>query len=260
MIGAGTAADAPSEAAPGDAAWKQRAALVTGASRGIGRAIALAFAVKGVGLCLAARSRDQLEACAEEARRLGARDVLVVPADLAVDGALRDLADAAQARFADLDILVHAAGGYERGRVDTMSPESFDEQYRTNLRAPYLLTQRLLTALRRRGGDIVFINSTQGAAAGAELSQYAATRHGLKAFADSLREEVNADGVRVLTLYLGRTATPLQERIFAQEGRRYQPEKLMQPEDVATMVAAVLSLPRRAEALYLTMRSAEKSY
>lgn len=236
----------------------ERTALVTGASCGIGRAIALALAAEGAALCLLARNRQRLAECEAEVCRLGAR-AHVLAVDLADEAALRAGAAAAR-QFAEIDILVHAAAEYERGPVESAPAAAFDRQYRTNLRSPYLLTQILLPALRERAGDIVFLNSTQGSRAGAELSQYAATKHGLAALADSLRDEVNPLGVRVLSLHLGRTATPLQERIFAAEGKPYQPEKLLQPEDVAAMVLAVLSLPRRAQAMSLTMRPTEKSY
>lgn len=236
-----------------------RAALVTGASSGIGRAIALALAADGAALCLVGRNRERLAECEREARRLGARAVAGVVADLADEAALREAAAAAR-HFAEIDILVHAAAEHSRGPVETAPAAAFDRQYRTNLRAPYLLTQLLLPALRARGGDVVFVNSTQGVTAGPEVSQYAATKHGLAAFADSLRAEVNASGARVLTLYLGRTASAMQERIVAEEGRPYRPEKLLQPEDVAAMVMAALRLPRRAEVVSLALRPAEKSY
>jgi short-subunit dehydrogenase len=110
-----------------------------------------------------------------------------------------------------------------------------------------MLTQALLPLLKARQGQIVFINSTVGLRAGANVGQYAATKHGLKALADSLRDEVNADGVRVLSVFLGRTATPMQAAIHEMEGRVYHPEFLMQPEDVAAVVINALSLPRTAE-------------
>ena len=86
---------------------------------------------------------------------------------------------------------------------------------------PYLLTQSLLQLLRRRQGQMVFINSSAGLSARGEMAPYAATKHALKAVADSFREEVNADGLRVLSIYLGRTASPMQARIHAMEGKPY---------------------------------------
>jgi NADP-dependent 3-hydroxy acid dehydrogenase YdfG len=106
----------------------------------------------------------------------------------------------------------------------------------------------------------VFVNSTVGLEARAGVGQYASTQHALRAVADALRAEVNHDGVRVLTVYLGRTASERQARIFQMEGRDYVPESLMQPDDVAQMVMAALSLPSTAEVTEIRMRPAVKSY
>lgn len=83
--------------------------------------------------------------------------------------------------------------------------------------------------------------------AGGGSGQYAAAKHGLRAVADSLRAEVNSDGVRVLSVLLGRTATPMQAALAAQEGRAHRPELLVQPEDVASVVGCALVLPHRRD-------------
>ena len=133
--------------------------------------------------------------------------------------------------------------------------EEFDAQYSTNVRAPYLLTKRLLPGLIAARGQVVFMNSTAGlAAARADVGQYAASKHALRAVADSLREELNPQSVRVLSLYLGRTASPMQERLFQEEGRTYHPETLLQAEDVASVVLHALMLPDTAEITDLTIR------
>ena len=147
-----------------------------------------------------------------------------------------------------LDILIHSAGVIHQDLMERARIEDLDSQYATNVRAPYLLSQRLLPALAKARGQIVFINSSVGIAVRRpEVGQYAATKHALRAIADSLREEVNPKGIRVLTLYLGRTATPMQQALFQQEGREYHPASLLQPEDVASVVVHTLMLPRTAE-------------
>jgi NADP-dependent 3-hydroxy acid dehydrogenase YdfG len=90
--------------------------------------------------------------------------------------------------------------------------------------------------------------------ASASNGQYASTKHGLKALADSLREEVNSRGVRILSIFPGRTATPTQEKVHAGEGRPYRPERLLQPEDVAAVVINALCLPRTAEVTEIKIR------
>jgi short-subunit dehydrogenase len=158
-----------------------------------------------------------------------------------------------------MDVLVHSAGTWSYGGFDTAPVAELDRQYATNVRAPYLLTQALLPALRASAGQVVFVNSTAGLTARAGVAQYAATKHALKAMADALREEVNSEGIRVLTVYPGRTASPLQARIFQVEGRPYLPERLMQPEDVASAVLHAITLPRTAEITDLTVRQMLKS-
>ena len=102
------------------------------------------------------------------------------------------------------------------------------------------------------------MNSTAGLTARANVSQYAATKHALKAVADSLREEVNADGVRVLSLFLGRTASAMQEFVHDVEGKPYRPDRLIQPDDVAAMILHALSLPHTAEVTEIRMRPLAK--
>ena len=93
--------------------------------------------------------------------------------------------------------------------------------------------------LRTRRGQVVFVNSTIGLSTRAGAGQFAATQHALRAVADTLRDEVNPDGIRVTSVYPGRTATPRQATLHAHEGRTYRPERLMQPDDVAAMVVFV---------------------
>jgi NADP-dependent 3-hydroxy acid dehydrogenase YdfG len=105
---------------------------------------------------------------------------------------------------------------------------------------------------------VVFINSSDGLSARGQVGPYSATKHALKALADSFREEVNTEGLRVLSVYLGRTASPMQERIHAAEGKAYHPEYLVQPSDVGTMVLNALCLPRTAEVTDISIRPLRK--
>jgi NADP-dependent 3-hydroxy acid dehydrogenase YdfG len=158
-----------------------------------------------------------------------------------------------------VDVLVHSAGVIHFGKLESVPMDEFDSQYRVNVRGPYLLTQALLPMIKKSQGQIVFINSSAGLNAGANLSHYAATKHALKAVSDSLRAEVNGDGVRVLSVYPGRTATPMQFKVHDVEGKRYQPERLLQPDDVASVVMHALGLPRTAEITDVSIRPMLKS-
>jgi short-subunit dehydrogenase len=215
-----------------------RFALVTGATGGIGGALAGA----GAKLIVAGRDPERLADIAQRAG--GARAV-------AGDLTMAEDAEALGSAAAGVDILVHSAGFYSRGD----DPAVFESQLKANLVAPYRLTYRLLDGLE----DVVFINSSQGLSASPGVGQFAATQHGLLAFADALRGEVNSSGTRVLTVHVGRTATSRQERIFAMEGREYTPERLMQPEDVATVVLTALALPRTAEMTNVSVRPTQKT-
>ena len=232
-------------------------AVVTGASSGIGAAIALGLAVQGATLCLVGRRLETLETVAESARATASR-VLCCRADLTLDEDIRALTEHLQRNLKHVDLLIHSAGDISLGRLESAPVEDFDRQYRINVRAPYVLTQALLPMLRLRRGQIVFVNSSAGLSARANVSQYAATKHALKAIADSLREEINAAGIRVLSVYPGRTATPMQAAVHKMEGRAYHPEHLAQPEDVAAVVINALSLPRSAEVTDINIRPLAK--
>lgn len=232
-------------------------ALVTGASSGVGRAVAAALADPDTTLFLSGRSPERLEVVAQQACQRGAQ-VRVYAADLDRDDAVRELAQQVDAGGAGLDVLVHAMGIIRLGPMKSSPVSDLDAQFRTNVRSPYLLTQALVPALCSARGQVVFVNSTAGLVAGADVGQYAATKHALRAMADSLREEVNDRGVRVLSVFLGRTATPMQEAVHRHEGRRYDPSRLIQPEDVATAIAHALALPRTAELTELRIRPEKK--
>jgi NADP-dependent 3-hydroxy acid dehydrogenase YdfG len=225
-------------------------AVVTGASRGIGQAIALALADAGARLCLVGRDADTLRSVVKSAT--------CHTADLGDDGDLERLASTLAADLREIHVLVHAAGVLDRAPFETATAEQLDRQYRTNVRAPYVLTQRLLPALKAAQGQLVFINSSAGVSAKATVGAYAATKHALKAVADSLREEVNAAGVRVTSLYVGRTATRMQAELHAQEGKAYDPSGLIQPEDVASLTLHALSLPRTVEVTDVFLRPMRK--
>jgi NADP-dependent 3-hydroxy acid dehydrogenase YdfG len=225
--------------------------VVTGASSGIGRELALALASAGATVCAVGRRKDALEETAEAG---GRGRFAIYLADLAAGDEVARLAGELAARPGGLDALVHSAGAISLASLETADVNDFDRQYLTNVRAPYLMTQKLLPALRTSKGQVVFINSSVGLAARAKASQFAATQHALKAIADSLRHEVNADGIRVLSVYPGRTSTPRQARIHEAEGKQYLPERLMQPADIASVVLNALLLPRSAELTDLQIR------
>jgi NADP-dependent 3-hydroxy acid dehydrogenase YdfG len=234
-------------------------AVVTGASSGIGRAIALGLGQNGAEVCLVARRRDALQAVAEQVCKNRAH-AHICCADVTSDEDLQALAQRVEQDFGRLDVLVLCGGAISHGRLERASLADFDLQYSSNVRAPYALTQLMLPLLRKAHGQIVFINSSAGLGSPANAGQFSATQHALRAIANSLRDEVNADGIRVLSVYPGRTATPRIAALCEEEGQSYRPELLMQPEDVATIVTHALTLPRTAEVTDISMRPMQKSY
>lgn len=232
-------------------------ALVTGAGGGIGCSIAVALSGLGLTVALVGRGRAALEATADAVP--GPSHVL--PTDITRDDDVAALASTARELFdGRLDLLVHCAGVYGRGALEEAPVAELDRMYRANTRAPYVVTQHLLQMLTRSAGQVVFVLSTQALVASGEVGQFAATQQAQKAVAESLREEVNSRGVRVLSLFVGRTATARQEKIFASEGREYRPELLLQPTDVARTIACCVSLPSTAEITSVSIRPARKSY
>jgi NAD(P)-dependent dehydrogenase (short-subunit alcohol dehydrogenase family) len=219
-------------------------ALVTGAGRGIGRAIAREFAQRGATVLCIARTRSELD---ETALGLDGK-AIAVPHDISSAGAGDALMGDVLRHLGGLDILVHCAGVFSSGSIEQTPLDELDRLYAANVRSPFALTKAALPMLSDAQGQIVFMSSSIVRAANiAGRSGYAAMQAALKALADATRDEVNARGIRVLTVMPGTTATPRQALIFAQKGLDYRPERLLQPDDVAQVVCASLSLPRTAE-------------
>lgn len=240
-------------------AFANQIALVTGASGGIGGAIAATLAAQGATVWAVGCDISRLEALRS---RLPANAGSIEPrsVDLTNEQAIIGLAEAVGEHHGRLNILVHCAGTLSHGKVEEAELSNFDHLYATNVRGPYLLTQKLLPLLKKPRGQIVFINSSAGLAGRANTGQYSATQHAMKALAESVREEVNGEGVRVLTVHPGRTATALMETYYRRTNQPYKPELLLQPEDVASVVANALALPWTAEVTSISIRPMQKSY
>src|SRR6266404_3153497 len=233
--------------------WEGQVALVTGGGTGVGAALALALASEGASICLIGRRLDALEIVAAKARRMGAQTTCY-SADLANDADQLELVRRLNKDLVRVDVVVQNAAMYVPGDFNQACVEDFDRHYRTNVRAPYVLIQALLPMLKAQRGQVVFINSSSGVGAKPMSAQYDATKHALRAIADSLRGEVNAEGIRVLSVFLGRTASDMQARIHEWEGRPYRPELLLQPADVASVILNALKLPRTAEVTDIHIR------
>lgn len=230
-----------------------RVAVVTGASRGIGRAIVLELARCGVRVHAVARDRVALEAVAAECE-----GVVTHPTDIMDSAGLEDLVACLHEENPSIDMLVHSAGVTTHAPTGSADIADLDLMLAVNLRGAYALTQGLIPDLVETAGDIAFVNSSTTQFPRAHSGQYAATQHALIGFANSLREELNPQGVRVLTVYPGKTATSLQERLHLEAGEPFRPELMLQPEDVAEVLVGAISLNRRAEVTEIRIRPSSK--
>jgi NADP-dependent 3-hydroxy acid dehydrogenase YdfG len=228
-------------------------AVVTGASGGIGRATARALAARGMSVCLTGRDVGRLQDAATEIKT-HAPQVHVQPADLTTNEGIRGLVAGVGAYSPRIDVLVHAAGTIRLGNIESVGWDDLDEQYQMNLRAPFLLTKAFLPLLKEARGQLVFVNSTAALAAGADNGLYAATKHALRSITGSIRDHVNPYGIRVISVFPGRTATRMQEAVHRFEGRRYEAAELVQANDVAELIVDALALPRTAEVTDIIVR------
>ncbi|MFD5225314.1 SDR family oxidoreductase [Microbacterium sp. NPDC058342] len=211
-------------------------ALITGASGGIGRAIATAMA-ETHHLHLTGRDRSALEALADTVPSAS-----VHVADLTAETQIAELART----IAELDVLVHSAGVLHMGSTEEVGARRWRESMEVNVLAPVELTRALLPALRRSAGHVVMINSGLGHRSIAGSGAYSASKFALRAFADALRLEEAAHGVRVTSIHPGRVATTMQERLRAWEGLPYDGDAWIRPEQVADAVITAVTLDRGA--------------
>ncbi len=234
---------------------RRKIAVVTGATSGIGQATARALAQAGMGVFLVGRNAARLSAAARGLPRGKLRGT--AQADLASLDDLRALILRILA-LGHVDLLVHCAGEYDWSESGRFDPERFALLFDVNVRAPYLLTQGLLVALARAKGQVVFVNSSVVRGAGEGVALYKSTQHALQGLTDSLRQDLNRRGIRVTSLYPGRTATPRMARIYRREGKRYKPALLMGAADVAAVVASLSQLPVPVEVTDLHLRSVHR--
>ncbi|MFI0366357.1 SDR family oxidoreductase [Actinomadura sp. 1N219] len=242
--------------------------LITGATGGIGAAVAGLLRGRGHDLVLTARSPERLgelagrlrggahaatQVISPDAVASARRDpsVTTIPVDLTEP--LRIEASLAVAGLPPrLDGVVHAAGMVHLAPVADMEADEWIQHLSVNLVSAAELTRLLLPALRAAEGHIVFVNSTAGLRANPEWSAYAASKFGLRALADSLRAE--EPSLRVTTVYPGRTATDMQRKVRAQEGHPYAEDDFAAPATVARVLVSALETPRDAVVSEVTVR------
>jgi 3-oxoacyl-[acyl-carrier protein] reductase len=219
-----------------------KTALVTGAGKGIGRAIAVAMAQEGVHVALLARTESQLREVAQEIEALGVKAV-VLAADIADRASVEAAVSKAQGELGDLDILINNAGIGTFAKLVDMDPAEWEKIIQVNLLGTYYATRAVLPQMiARETGDIINIASTAGQRGAATTSAYSASKFAILGLTESLMQEVRKHNIRVSALTPSTVATELAINNKLTDGN---PDKVMQPEDLAEFIISQLKLNRR---------------
>lgn len=233
----------------GPGALQGQVAIVTGAGRGIGHAVATALAREGATVVLAARTRQQLAATAAAIRDSGGA-ALAIPTDVTQDAAVEAMVEQAIAELGRVDILVTAAGGASFGPVVGTKPADWDPILAVNLRAVMVCCRAVLPVMiRQRRGTIINVASVAAQRPIPGAAVYTATKAGVVGFSRVLAEELRAEGVRVGVLVPGAVDTPLWDTIPNSPDR----SRMLRPEDVARAAVLMASLPPGAALEELTL-------
>ena len=223
-------------------------AIVTGGTRGIGRAIAEALVREGMNVCISARKEDEIERTVNELSEVGEGRVAGVACDVRDYEEVKALIEHAVAEFGGVDLLVNNAGIGIYRRVEDLSPEDFRAVLETNLFGVFYCCHEVIPEMKKRGGGyIINISSLAGTNAHPQMAAYNASKFGLNGFSEALMQEIRHDGIKVSYIMPGSVNTEFG-------GDEVSPEKSwqLQPEDIARVVLDLLhhderSLPSRVE-------------
>ncbi len=217
-------------------------ALVTGAGKGIGRAIAIALAKEGVDVAIMGRTAATLDAVADEIQALGVKCEVAI-SDVSNREEV-DLAVAAiQSSLGPIDILVNNAGIATFGKFLEIAPRVWEEMMRVNVFGVYNVTRAVLPQMiDRKTGDIINISSTAGKSGSAVTSAYSASKFAVFGLSESLMQEVRRHNIRVTAMAPSTVVTELAHSANLITG---DPERVMHPEDFAELIIAQLKLNRR---------------
>jgi 3-oxoacyl-[acyl-carrier protein] reductase len=221
---------------------KNKNALITGAGKGIGKAIALALAKEGVNVILLARTQADVDQLAIETSAFGVKS-LALSADVSDINSVNSAVEKAFAEFKNIDILINNAGIGAFGKFLELEPSDWERIIQVNLMGTYYTTRAVLpNMIERQTGDIINISSTAGLNGNAVTSAYSASKFAVLGLTDSLMQEMRKHNIRVTALTPSTVATDLAIDLKLTDGN---PEKVMQSEDVAELIIAQLKLNRR---------------
>ncbi len=214
-----------------------KVAIVTGASRGIGRAIALMLGTEGAIVVLAARTKQLLEKVAAQVRNEGGQ-AIVVPFDLEDEESIKKLVQTVREKFSRLDILINNAGVTHSAPLDKTATGDWDRLMRINARGPFILCRETLPMLKKaESGYIINISSVVGVKGYPLQSAYTASKHALRGMSISLSEELRGTNVRVHVLCPGGVDTELVSQVRPD----IKTDELIKPEEIAELVGYLLT-------------------
>ncbi len=230
---------------------KNSVAIITGASKGIGRAIALSLSKEGVNVVLAARSPELLSMVQKDIIDAGGK-AISIPTDVTSENSVQNLVSETQKRFGTIDILINNAGVGIFSNIVDMKTEEYELMMNVNLKGAFLCSRAVLPAMmKRRKGDIINIASLAGKNSFASGSVYSATKWGLIGFARSLMLEVREYNIRVVTISPGSVNTHFADK-------EHDEPQIIQPEDVADTVLFALTMPNRVNVSEIDIRPTMK--
>ena len=182
-------------------------AVITGSSSGVGKSLAIQLSDAGYKVVLAARSEDKLNAIAEEIQKMGG-NCLVVPADVSQPEQINNLKDRTL-EYGDVFVVINNAGLGKFCKIEDVTLEDWNRQLDVNLRATFLVSQAFIPGMKRRKkGTLVFMNSVAGKKGYPYSAAYVASKYGMRGLADSLREELREDNIKVISIHPGAVDTP----------------------------------------------------
>ncbi|MNX26483.1 3-oxoacyl-[acyl-carrier-protein] reductase FabG [compost metagenome] len=221
---------------------KNKNALITGAGKGIGKAIALALAKEGVNVILVSRTQTDIDQLADEASNLGVKS-LALAADVSDINSINSAVEKALSKFKTIDILINNAGIASFGKFMELEPAEWEKIIQVNLMGTYYTTRAVIpNMIERQTGDIINISSTAGLNGNALTSAYSASKFAVLGLTDSLMQEMRKHNIRVSALTPSTVATDMAKDLNLTDGN---PEKVMQSEDIAELLIAQLKLNRR---------------
>ena len=221
---------------------KNKNALITGAGKGIGKAIAIALAKEGVNVILVSRTQADVDQLADQTNNLGVKS-LALSADVSDINSINAAVEKALAEFKTIDILINSAGIAAFGNFLELEPTAWEKIIQVNLMGTYYTTRAVLpNMIERQIGDIINISSTAGLNGNALTSAYSASKFAVLGLTDSLMQEMRKHNIRVTALTPSTVATDMAKDLKLTDGN---PEKVMQSEDIAELIIAQLKLNRR---------------